>query len=315
MKKLIDQHMLRGATPSQQQHYDSYVQGSREKRAAEKAFLRQNAPQGGGTGYRGSDGMTMGGEGSGPTVRKIGGYTFVSGRWRPPGADEQAQLDLMKARTTNERMKPALELENISSRRSIAESAMRGRAQEREEDRRFREQENEANRGLRERSLTEAERRNSILEEDRAETRQNRASEAADKQLAKLIPDMESTFGDLTELEQFAGTDDRPWYAHKPAEGQVDPFAVPQRGTPEYEKRADQQAVRDKAGMPTGKRQAIPGSHKALQRKLMNAVDRILDAHPNGEEYIPQQIKDYLEPLYRQRDVEKAIKPYRKPVY
>jgi hypothetical protein len=123
MKKLIDQHMLRGATPSQQQHYDNYVQGSREKRAAEKAFLRSQAP-GGGTGYRGSDGMsTGGGMAGGPRVFREGGYTFVRGTMRPADAMENAKIANVNANTEYMRERPEIAREGYGLRRDIAGQA------------------------------------------------------------------------------------------------------------------------------------------------------------------------------------------------
>jgi len=281
MKKLIDQHMLRGATPKQQNHYDNYVQDSREKRAAEKAFLRSQAPEGGGTGYRGMDGMSMGGMESGPTVRKIGGYTFVSGKWRPADAAESAQLDLMRSKATNERMRPALEAMDINSRRTIAQSAMEGRARE-----------NEANRGIQKERLGETVRHNTALEKNASADDAARLAAQAEKELEAARSELDDLTAQLREREGIADEQ-----VEKNSRGWLNPKSyVPESlvgpDVPDREPYLDDRRDRDKFVREKG-------SFASRAQRAAMLLTKLEDALKGGKYkgYIPDDQYDFLDNL------------------
>lgn len=98
-----EQRMQRGAA--------NRAAAAEKDQAAWDQTLRYNQLQGAGVG----DSTSFGGQGGGPTVRNVGGFNFVSGRWRPQTPEEQANVNYKNAQADYYRSRPQIEAERQSS--------------------------------------------------------------------------------------------------------------------------------------------------------------------------------------------------------
>ena len=282
MDKLLKKYLLPMAPQASRDGYQNYVTASQEKRRAEKEQLRQqgalnradaaakdadawdktlalNALQGR-LPPSWSAGVAPAASPNAGPVLKIGGYTFVGGRWRNQTPEEQANVDYKKAQTAN-----------VGAGQQLGQAKLLNQILQQKQA----EADRAANRDLRGREVT-------AREDDMAFRHDEKAQKEAER-IRDLIA------RDVTEMqarEKTAGTESGwIWDSHY------------DRGTPDWMKRADRAMVADSQGkLKPG--DELPGSYQRLAERATQNAQRLLqlqqqqaEAYRKSPQYKAQQRK------------------------